>query len=643
MLDLMYLVILFPLFGFLHNGLLWNKLPARITGTIGTLSVFFSFIISLGAFFEFRVLDRTDPYLFTILPWIHIGSFQIDFGYQVDQLSLFMTLIITGIGSLIHLYSIGYMKGDPGFNRYFAYLNLFIFSMLNLVLADNLVLTFLGWEGVGLCSYLLIGYEYEKDSSANAGMKAFVVNRIGDFGFILGMGILYWFTGTLKYAEIAILVPQIEDIKNYFDIIALLFFLAAIGKSAQIPLYVWLPDAMAGPTPVSALIHAATMVTAGIFFIARMSFIYYNAEVASLVIAIIGSLTAIFAASIAIFQNDIKKVLAYSTVSQLGYMFLAMGVGAYTGGMFHLMTHAFFKALLFLGAGSVIHALKNEQDIRFMGGLKKYMKVTFITFLIGTYAIAGLPPMSGFFSKDLILEKAYSYPKLGTWFWLVGVLTALLTSFYMFRLFFLVFLGKERIPLDKKEHLHESPSTMLIPLVVLAIGSILAGFIQTPFYFGNLKLLDQYFYPIWEPSYSIGIQLGIIKEQIELSHEVELVLVFTSVGLAVLGFILALFLIGKPIPTEEERKGFKRVLANKYYIDEIYEAIFVRPTILFSQWIYEILDRKGIDRFFTGLGLGFGIFAGGLRRFQTGFVGDYALYIVLGTIVIMAFVILKGV
>lgn len=643
MLDLFYLVILFPLIGFLHNGLLFKKISPRVSGTIGTLSVFIPFLIALAAFQEFHPMERTDPHLFTIMPWIEIGSFSVDFGYQVDQLSLYMTLIITGIGTLIHLYSMGYMRGEPGFNRFFSYLNLFVFSMLNLVLSDNLVLTFLGWEGVGLCSYLLIGFEYEKDSAADAGMKAFVVNRIGDFGFIIGMALVYWFTGSLKYAEIVTAIPGIDEFQSVANWVALFFFIAAIGKSAQIPLFVWLPDAMAGPTPVSALIHAATMVTAGIFLIARLNIIFLNAELTSLLIAWIGGLTALFAASIAIFQNDIKKVLAYSTVSQLGYMFLAMGVGAYVGGLFHLMTHAFFKALLFLGAGSVIHALHHEQDLSRMGGIGKYMKITFLTFAIGTFAISGLPPFSGFFSKDLILEKTFAYGNMGSVLWGMGILTALMTSFYMFRLFFLTFMGEERLTPSAKSHLHESPGTMTIPLVILSMGAIGAGFLQTPFFAGSIDILNRFFQPILEPGLVLQSKWNTGVPGLELNHELELILAGISVLIAVIGLIAGFMVLKKPILSSEERKGITRVLADKYYVDEFYDLVFVRGYKGLAHFVSNTLDKNGIDRILMYLGFGFGGFAGLLRRFQTGFVGDYALYIVLGTIAIMAYVIVKGV
>ncbi|WCL48190.1 NADH-quinone oxidoreductase subunit L [Leptospira sp. GIMC2001] len=647
MLEIFYLVLIFPVLGFLFNAFLINRASSRVAGTIGTLAVFIPFLIALGAFFEFHPLERTAPHLFTILPWIRIGGFAVDFAYQVDQLSLYMTLIITGIGTLIHLYSIGYMKKDSGFNRFFVYLNLFIFSMLNLVLADNLVLTFLGWEGVGLCSYLLIGFDYEKESASNAGMKAFVVNRIGDVGFIIGMGLIYWYTGSLKYIDIIASIPLISEFQSVINWVAIAFFVASVGKSAQIPLYVWLPDAMAGPTPVSALIHAATMVTAGLFLIVRLNIIYINAESASLVIAWIGCLTALFAATIAIFQNDIKKILAYSTVSQLGYMFLALGVGSYVGGMFHLMTHAFFKALLFLGAGSVIYALHHEQNLRNMGGLYSYMRITFITFAIGTFAISGIPPLSGFFSKDLILEKVFIYPQGGMVLWLLGIFTALMTAFYMFRLLFLVFLSSTRITESNRSHIHESPMTMTIPLVLLSIGAIVSGFLQTPFFMGNIKLLDQYFQPILQSGMDLQARwAGSPMQSVHLDHSVEILLVAISIIAAVTGLLVAYrFFLSKAkiLLEEKDYRGFANVLVNKYFVDEFYDRFFVQNYLKLSRWVAFTFDSKIIDRFFMGIGhslMGIGSF---LRKFQTGFVGDYALYIVVGTILALAFVLVKGV
>jgi len=643
MLDLFPLVVLLPLLGFLHNSFLRNKIPHRFAGAIGTLAVFLPFCITFLAFSEFRPMERTAPHIITLFPWIHVGDFQVDFAYQIDQLSFYMTLIITGIGTLIHLYSMGYMKGEEGYTRFFAYLNLFIFCMLNLVLSDNLVLTFLGWEGVGLCSYLLIGFEYEKSAAANAGMKAFILNRIGDVGFILGTGFLFWLTGSLRYSEIASAIPGLNGFLPYADLVALFFFIAAMGKSAQVPLYVWLPDAMAGPTPVSALIHAATMVTAGIFLIARLNIVFLVAPNTSLFIACIGAFTAIFAATIGTLQTDIKKILAYSTVSQLGFMFLAMGVGSYVAGLFHLMTHAFFKALLFLGAGSVIHALHHEQNIRKMGGLFGKIKVTAITFLVGTVAIAGIPPFSGFFSKDLILEKVYQYPVYGPMLWTVGIIAAFFTAFYMFRLVFVVFFGQDHTETHGKT-IHESGWTITFPLILLAIGAVVVGFFQTPHFFLNIHSLESYFEPVLLPgkSYALAHQLNTIPTEITESHAIGLA--GFSVFIAIVGILIAyLIYLVKSKVLHEDHTGFRKILFHKYYIDEIYGILFVKPYETISNGIGLVFDRYVIDHFFVGIGLGLRSLGGIMRRMQTGFVGDYALYISIGSFFIIIYLLVKGV
>lgn len=643
MLDLFPLVVLLPLLGFLHNSFLRNKIPHRFAGAIGTLAVFLPFCITFLAFSEFRPMERTAPHIITLFPWIHVGDFQVDFAYQIDQLSFYMTLIITGIGTLIHLYSMGYMKGEEGYTRFFAYLNLFIFCMLNLVLSDNLVLTFLGWEGVGLCSYLLIGFEYEKSAAANAGMKAFILNRIGDVGFILGTGFLFWLTGSLRYSEIASAIPGLNGFLPYADLVALFFFIAAMGKSAQVPLYVWLPDAMAGPTPVSALIHAATMVTAGIFLIARLNIVFLVAPNTSLFIACIGAFTAIFAATIGTLQTDIKKILAYSTVSQLGFMFLAMGVGSYVAGLFHLMTHAFFKALLFLGAGSVIHALHHEQNIRKMGGLFGKIKVTAITFLVGTVAIAGIPPFSGFFSKDLILEKVYQYPVYGPMLWTVGIIAAFFTAFYMFRLVFVVFFGQDHTETHGKT-IHESGWTITFPLILLAIGAVVVGFFQTPHFFLNIHSLESYFEPVLLPgkSYALAHQLNTIPTEITESHAIGLA--GFSVFIAIVGILIAyLIYLVKSKVLHEDHTGFRKILFHKYYIDEIYGILFVKPYDTISNGIGLVFDRYVIDHFFVGIGLGLRSLGGIMRRMQTGFVGDYALYISIGSFFIIIYLLVKGV
>jgi len=646
MLELFPLVILLPLIGFIINGFLYKKLPNSVSAIIGTSAVAIPFFITLGAFFEFKPLERNTPHLFTLLNWIEVGSFKADFAYQIDQLSLYMTLIITGIGSLIHVYSSGYMHGEHGFNRFFAYLNLFIFSMLNLVLADNLVLMFLGWEGVGLCSYLLIGFDYHKDSAANAGMKAFITNRIGDVGFAIGIFLTYWYLGSVRYVDIMAALPTALPFKEIINWVALAYFIGAMGKSAQIPLYVWLPDAMAGPTPVSALIHAATMVTAGVFMIARLNPIFFAANITSEFIAIIGACTAFFGATIGLLQNDIKKVLAYSTVSQLGYMFLAMGVGAYSAGMFHLMTHAFFKALMFLGSGSVIHAMHHEQDMRNMGNLKTYMKITWLTFIIGTLAISGIPPFSGFFSKDLILEKAFSFHGIGNVLWAIGLAGAFCTAFYMFRLVFLTFYGNERIDHHVKEHLHESPISITLPLVILAIGAAFAGLLQVPhIFFGGTHFLTDYFKPIFESGEIAVKSWGVSKEPHEMPVSLEVTLVIISVGIASVGILLSyiLFNVKKSVPTTDDKiTGFSKILYNKYYVDEFYELSIIKPLIKLSEWLARAFDKIVIDGFIVGTGKVFLWISSIIRRLQTGIVGDYAFSIVIGAIIILLYLTLNG-
>jgi NADH-quinone oxidoreductase subunit L len=646
MLEFFPLVILLPLLGAMVNGFFYRKMPNTLAAWIGISAVAIPFFITLGSLFSYHPMENTVPHLFSLLEWIHVGNFKVDFAYQVDQLSLYMTLIITGIGSLIHLYSVGYMHGESGFNRFFVYLNLFIFSMLNLVLGDNLVLMFLGWEGVGLCSYLLIGFDYHKSSAANAGMKAFITNRIGDVGFAVGIFLTYWYVGSVRYVDLMAALPTALPFKEIINWVALAFFIGAIGKSAQIPLFVWLPDAMAGPTPVSALIHAATMVTAGVFMIARLNPIFYAATWASDYIAITGAVTALFAATIGLQQTDIKKVLAYSTVSQLGYMFLAMGVGAYTAGVFHLMTHAFFKALMFLGSGSVIHAMHHEQDMRNMGNLKNYMKVTWITFMIGTLAIAGIPPFSGFFSKDLILEKAFGHHGIGPVLWVIGVAGAFTTAFYMFRLVFLTFYGEERIDHHTKEHLHESPWQITVPLVVLAVGAAFAGLLQVPHILGGgIHILDDFFKPIFDQSTKIGAAWGIQKEPHVMSASTEWVLLLISVGVASIGIAISyvVFQKNKAVPPkDEEFKGMAKVLYDKYYVDEIYDATVIQPIMQISGSLADDIDKKVIDGSVMGVGKFFSGLSSYLRKLQTGVVGDYALYIVLGAIVFVFFLFFRG-
>ena len=480
MIDNIWLVPLFPLIGFLIAGL-GRKQLGTTAGWITSLAVLASFIVSVLIFFEVRT-EGFHAMDIALYDFINVGKLKISFSLRVDQLSSLFLLIITGIGFLIHIYSIGYMKGDAGIGKYFAFLNLFIFSMLLLVLGSNFIIMFIGWEGVGLCSYLLIGFWYHKKEYSVAARKAFVMNRIGDLGFLVGMFLIFAKVGTLDFQALEYLSFKggLGVEAGYITAIALCFFIGAMGKSAQIPLFTWLPDAMAGPTPVSALIHAATMVTAGIYMITRTHFIFSFSPVAQQVILIIGLATALVAASIAVKQNDIKKVLAYSTVSQLGFMFMALGVGAYRTAVFHVLTHAFFKALLFLGSGSVIHAMSNEQDVRLMGGLKKKMPITHITFFIGCLAIAGIPPLSGFFSKDEIMMNLFTSGSYGKVYWVLGMIAAMLTAYYMFRLYFLTFWGKFRGGEKLESHLHESPSLMTFPLIVLAILSTIGGLLGIP-------------------------------------------------------------------------------------------------------------------------------------------------------------------
>jgi len=517
MIKLVWLVPLLPLIGFLIIGLFEKKLSKGLVSIIGCGSILGAFAISLGIFFEL-IGQAEKSITIDLFSWISAGKLSIPFSFLIDPLSSLFLLIITGIGFLIHLYSTGYMSHDEGFSRFFAYLNLFIFFMLLLVLGSNYLIMFVGWEGVGLCSYLLIGFWFKNTAYNNAAKKAFVMNRIGDLGFLLGIILIYVTFGSIGYHDVFLIAKNFTSGNPALTAITLLLFVGAIGKSAQLPLYTWLPDAMAGPTPVSALIHAATMVTAGIYMIARSNILFTLAPLSMEIVAIVGVCTALFAATIGLAQNDIKKVLAYSTVSQLGFMFLALGVGAYTGAVFHVMTHAFFKALLFLGAGSVIHAMSGAQDIRQMGGLKKYLPVTQITFLLGTLAIVGFPGFSGFFSKDEILANAFEHNKL---LWFFGILAAAMTTFYMFRLYFLTFTGDFRGTKHQLDHLHESPKSMTIPLMVLAGLSVVGGLVGIPAVFGGTHFLEEFLKPVFEDS-----SFRLIHH---LSHETEYMLMGAAI------------------------------------------------------------------------------------------------------------------
>ncbi len=576
-----------------------------------------SFVVSLLVFFDVKANGATTVELFS---FIRAADFQIPFAFQVDQLSSLFLLIITGIGFLIHLYSAAYMheEEEQHFGRYFAYLNLFVFSMLLLVLGANYVIMFIGWEGVGLCSYLLIGYWFKNDQYNYAAKKAFVMNRIGDLGFLLAVFWLLFKLGTVTYGDVFSRVSELSS----FDItaITILLFVGAMGKSAQIPLYTWLPDAMAGPTPVSALIHAATMVTAGIYMIARSNIMYTLAPVAQTLVAVVGLATAIFAATIALKQNDIKKVLAYSTVSQLGYMFLGLGVGAYTGAVFHVMTHAFFKALLFLGAGSVIHAMHHEQDIRKMGGLKKHMPITHITFFLACLAIAGIPPFSGFFSKDEILMAAYSANPL---YYYIGLGGALMTAFYMFRLYSLTFLGSFRGTHEQEHHLHESPSPMTIPLIVLAVLSVVGGFVGIPEVFmADAHSLEHFLSPIFAESTKLA-------HAHHLTHSQEYIMMGISTALIIGVILFAVTKFKKAARVNDENTGVAKVLENKWYVDELYDAIIVKPLHLLSVFFKNILEKNIIDGVVNGVGKLVGYGSRQLRLLQSGQVGNYILVMIM--------------
>lgn len=630
MIDLVWLIVLFPLIGFLINGLGRNILPKSVVGFIGSLTILLSFGLSLGVFFE---LNSSDVKSFTIplFDWISAGSLLIPFSFLVDPLSALMLLIVTGIGFLIHVYSVGYMHHDAGFNKFFSYLNLFIFFMLLLVLGSNYVIMFIGWEGVGLCSYLLIGFWFTNVSYASAAKKAFVMNRIGDLGFLVAIFVMFATFGSVEFGQIFPQAAKMASGDNMLILITALLFVGAIGKSAQIPLFTWLPDAMAGPTPVSALIHAATMVTAGIYMIARSNILFTLAPETLAAVAFIGIATAILAALIAITQTDIKKVLAYSTVSQLGYMFLGLGVGAYTGAFFHVITHAFFKALLFLGAGSVIHAMSNEQDMRNMGSLKSKLPVTFLTMMVGTIAIAGLPPFSGFFSKDEILAHAFQHNQF---LWVAGVIGAILTAFYMFRMMFLTFYGSYRGTQEQQHHLHESPKSMTVPLIILAILAAVGGFINVPEVLGGGHWLANFLSPVFADSAS---KAGVLT----LDHSTEFALMAVSVACALAAAIFAYFRYVKrahvPVSDSTPRPALANASYNKFYVDEIYRAVFTRPLDGLSNFFYRVVDKSGIDGIVNGFGSGATESSKGFRLLQSGNTGFYIFMMVAGIVALFIY------
>jgi NADH-quinone oxidoreductase subunit L len=640
------LILLFPLVGFIILGLFGKRIKnEKIIGLIGSSAILLSFVTALQAFMQVR---QSGPILSKVYDWITVDTFTVSIAYQIDQLSILFTLIITGIGFLIHVYSIGYMHGDKGFFRFFAYLNLFVFMMLNLVLANNMLLTFLGWEGVGLASYLLIGFWYDRKFegtnitwTGDAAMKAFVVNRIGDFGVLLAMFMLFQQFGTLDYNTINELAPEkLVAGGTVVTTITLLMFLGCTGKSAQIPLGVWLPDAMAGPTPVSALIHAATMVTSGIFLIARTNVLFAMSPTTMAVITGIGITTALIAGTIGIVQNDIKKVLAYSTVSQLGFMFTALGVGAFTAGVFHVMTHAFFKALLFLGSGSVIHGMHEEQDIQKMGGLKKYMPITYRTFLIGTLAISGIPFFSGFFSKDEILWFAWlnGSPIL----WAVGALAALTTAFYMWRLTSLTFLGEERFD-HHHVHPHESPATMTIPLIVLAVLSAFGGLLGVPHVIGHALHIPNLLEGWLEPIFAVSNEM--LPKHTGDHTALEIGLMVASSVLAVVGIMYARSIysqgLTKASAMADKMSGAYKLLFNKYYVDEIYNMLVAGPILAASRdFLWKIVDVVVIDGVVNGSAKSMGAAAGVLRRMQTGVAQNYALVMMIGIVIMLAMVLM---
>ena len=616
MTHLLTLIVVLPLAGFLLNGMLGNRLGNRFVTVVGCGLPVVSFLIAIRCLADL-LGGGSVPLVETAYTWTRVAGRSFDIAFYFDRLSAVMTLIVTGVGSLIHVYSTGYMKEDKSYARFFAYLNLFLFFMLSLVLGRSLLVLFVGWEGVGLASYLLIGFWFEDPVNARAGKKAFVTNRIGDAGFLLGMFLLYWAFGTLDMDKINAAftsgaVPVVSA-----SLAGILLFIGATGKSAQIPLHVWLPDAMAGPTPVSALIHAATMVTAGVYLVARMSGLYLQAPEASQVITVIGALTAFFAATVAVAQTDIKKVLAYSTVSQLGFMFVALGVGAYGVAIFHLYTHAFFKACLFLGAGSVIHALGGEQDIRKMGGLAKRIPITFVTFAIATAAIAGIPPLAGFFSKDEILWFAFGSSRGGSpWLWAVAAATALLTAFYMFRLLWLTFLGASRMAPETEHHVHESPWSMTSILIVLAALSAVGGFFDVPHFLISLP-------PLPTP-----------REEL---HHFELPLLGISIVIALTGLAGAAFFFGRGGARADAVRPrlatLHRLLSGKYFVDEAYDLVIARPLYWISERVFLRLgDRVLIDGSLHGLARLAQRTAGVLSRVQTGNLHLYAFLVLLGSI-----------
>lgn len=625
---LISLVPLLPLAGFLVISLNNKRLSHGTASLVACGAVLISFVIAVILFAQLLGKPEDERFFQVVLAnWIRTGSFSVDFSFLIDPLSSVMLLIITGVGFLIHVYSVGYMHDDAGFNKFFSYLNLFVFFMLMLVMGSNYLVMFVGWEGVGLCSYLLIGFWFKNQNYNDAANKAFIMNRIGDLGLLLGVILIFVHCGSLNYDEVFSRATSLDT--RTITLITVLLFVGAMGKSAQIPLYTWLPDAMAGPTPVSALIHAATMVTAGVYMVARNNLLYSLSPFALQLILVVGLATALFAASIALTQNDIKKVLAYSTVSQLGLMFVALGVGAYSSGIFHMATHAFFKALLFLGAGSVIHALQGEQDIRRMGGLKKFLPVTYLTFLIATLAISGIPPFSGFFSKDEILANAFGqYP----FAWGLALLASLLTSFYMFRLLFLTFFGQVRARHETMQHIHESPKSITIPLIVLAVLSAVGGFMNIPESLFGTASLHEFLSPVFAQSAAI-----LVDRPLEHSTEYILMTVVIALTLVMIGIAYSMFVKKNKIPAAEGAAigTLHRVVYHKYYVDEIYNTVIVKPLYWFSATFDKVIERLAIDRLVNSIGSAVTDWSNVLRLLQNGSIGFYIFVMVIGIVLML--------
>ena len=653
MADYIWLIPAFPAAGFLVNAFFGRKFPKAVVSWVACLAILGSFVVSAAVFLEFLRLPA-DARIFEMnaFDWIVSGEFAAHVGFRIDALSIVMCLVVSGVGFLIHVYSVGYMHDDEGFARYFTYLNLFVFMMLTLVTANNILLMFVGWEGVGLCSYLLIGFWYKKDSASDAGKKAFIVNRVGDFGFLLGIFLLVTSLGsqgvwTVNFGELQKNAHLLTGATA--GLITLFFFIGATGKSAQLPLYVWLPDAMEGPTPVSSLIHAATMVTAGVYMIARLNFFFVMAPTTMFIVALVGLLTALFAATIGCAQYDIKRVLAYSTVSQLGYMFVGVGVGAFSAGIFHLMTHAFFKGLLFLGAGSVMHAMSGELDMRKMGGLRKRIPVTFWTFLIACIAIAGIFPLSGFFSKDEILGKAFE--SQGPLFWIIGAVTAGLTAFYMFRMLFRTFFGECRASEEVKQHIHESPKVMTIPLVILAVLSVVGGWVGVPRILGGENRLEQWLEPVvGRTTHAASPAIHLVRtayaaEGAEAQGSVEGTLMVAAIVVALVGIFIAYYLYIKrtELPARFV-KSFPRVFRtvnNKYYVDELYHAIFVRGLLGLGTFFKRVVDEILIDGTVNGIAYVLQGVGSLIRLIQAGYVQGYAFGMIAGAIALLGYLIIK--